>query len=504
MNVAAIVFVVVVVLVGGVVAALGDAIGRNLGKKRLRFGRLRPKHTAILGTFLAGMAGTGLTVGLLATLSEPVRAWIVEGEKIRVELGALKGQLGEAQATVKTTQSQLGSVKGELKDQTKKLEDEKTNVKNAQAEAADFKTKAASFKASVDAVRKSLAGVQANLKTTADSLKSVREEIARAKVEQTRITGENTSIQSKNLALTQENTRLEGDLAKLQEQVPTLTAKVTELEQAKALLDKTYNARLAQNQSDLKRVREEYDNAARELKNAREDLESVRTQIQSLGNAQVNARRSQLIYNSGDELARIVLPERSNEAEARAALLAALRAAESDAKSKGAAPVLQGTATAGFIEIERSGTKISVADQERQIVQQLAGRREPMVLVLTSALNSFQGEFVWVVPSVRPDPVVFQANEIVAEGQVDGRQSEAEIAQQVLAIVNTKVRQVALSKGMIPATGREMPLGQVTIDQILAIVSQVRSSEKTVRVQFLAAQTTRAAEPLRLVHRLRL
>ena len=54
------------VLLGGIVAYLGDTIGRTIGKKRLKFWRLRPKHTAALGTFLAGMTGTALTIAALA------------------------------------------------------------------------------------------------------------------------------------------------------------------------------------------------------------------------------------------------------------------------------------------------------------------------------------------------------------------------------------------------------------------------------------------------------
>lgn len=498
-----IVFAVVMVLVGGVVAALGDAIGRRLGKQRLRIGRLRPKHTAILGTFLAGMLGTLLTVLVMATFSEPVRIWLLEGDKARKELSGLQSELKTAQGTVTQTRTKLGTVTNELAAQTEKLKTEQDNVKNAQAQAAEFKTQAANFKSSVAEVRKNLVAVKGTLATTSADLKSVREQITKAKEDQTRIVGDNTAIQAQNLKLTQQNTQLEGDLAKLQAQLPELDAKIKELEAAKELLDKTYNERLKNNQSDLDRVNKEYEAARRELEDARSDLDSVRAQIRNLGNAQVNARTSSLIYNTGDELARIVVPERSSEAEARGALLAAMRAAAQDASSKGAQGTTPGTSSVGFIPYEIGNRVLSVAEQESATVRGLAGKSGPMVLLLHSPLNAFRGEFVWVRPTILPNPVVFKANDIVAEGLVDGRQGDAEVTQAVLDIVNTKLRDAAIKRGMIPAVGRDMPLGQVTMNQILTIVSQVRASEKTVRVQFLAAQATRAADTLRLVHRLR-
>ena len=497
-------FVIFMVVVGGAVAAAGDAIGRNLGKKRLRIGHLRPKHTAILGTFLAGMLGTLVTVALLAALSKDVRVWLLEGEKAKQELAGLKGDLDKAKKTVTDTKGQLGTVRDELKNQSKRLDEELGNVKSAQEQAAEYKAQAATFKNSVADVRKNLAGVKATLATTGADLKAVREQIELAKNDKARIQGDNTAIQAQNLKLIQMNTTLEGDLTKLQGQIPELEGKISELEKAKDLLDKTYNERLKNNQADLSKVQKEYEAAKADLDSAKNDLESVRAQIRSLGNAQVNARRSPLIYNAGDELARIILPERANEAEARNVLLAALRAAQTDAGGKGAVPSSAGGSAAGFIPFEISNRTVSVTEQEQQVLRDLAGKRTSMVLLLHSPLNAFRGEFVWVRPTVLPNPVVFQANELVAEGQVDGRLSQAEVAQQVLTIINTKIRDGAVRRGMIPAVGRDMPLGEVKMDQIFAIVNEVRTSEKTVRVQFLAATATRAADPLRLVHRLRL
>lgn len=497
-------FVIVMVLVGGFVAAAGDAIGRNLGKKRLRIGHLRPKHTAILGTFLAGMAGTAVTIVILATVSEPIKKWLLESEKTKVELADLKQQRDSAQETVGKTQKQLDGLKAELSGQAVKLVEEQGKVTDAKAESEKFKKDATAFKNRVDDVRKSLTTTSDQLKKTLVDLQKVCQETTDAKAEQNRISADNTKIQQKNQELTVLNEKLTNDLGSLQGQVTQLEASVKELNAAKIQLDKTYNERLASNQADLKRVKDQYDQAVSDLQTAKDNLDSVRALIQQLGNAQVNARTSPLIYNAGDELARTVIPPRSNEAEVRNLLLAALREAETGAKGKGAKTTATGGQTAGFVDIDRNGRTISVAEQEREVISQVANKNDQSVLVLDSAVNAFKGEFVWVIPSVRPNPVVFQANELVAEGQVDGRLSEAEVTKQVLDLVNTKVRDVALRRGMIPATGSEMPLGQVTIEQILAIVKQVRDSEKTVRVQFLAAQVTRAAEPLRLAHRLRL
>src|SRR5688500_16443688 len=88
------------VVLGGVIAIVVDNVGRMLGKKRLKLGNLRPKHTAMLGTFIVGSLISLFTIILITVASSDVRRWITEGNRA-------VGLLREAQAKLTTVEEDL-------------------------------------------------------------------------------------------------------------------------------------------------------------------------------------------------------------------------------------------------------------------------------------------------------------------------------------------------------------------------------------------------------------
>ena len=128
-------FVALLVLVSGAVAALGDYLGRKLGKKRLRIGRLRPRHTAVLFTFLAGMAATLATILIIASLSDQVETWLRDGIRVQRDLAQSKEELADDKKEVAAAESEIAGVRSELELETEKLRQEQVNVARARAEA---------------------------------------------------------------------------------------------------------------------------------------------------------------------------------------------------------------------------------------------------------------------------------------------------------------------------------------------------------------------------------
>ena len=148
--------VVLLVLLSGVIAAVGDWLGRRLGKKRLRLGRLRPKHTAILTTAVAGMLITLLTIVVLAAFSEQVRVWLTEGTEVQRELRETRGQLGETERQLASGKTQLAGVTEELEGERTKLAEEQAKVAAAVKDASDMRAEAASLKGQVASLNRDL------------------------------------------------------------------------------------------------------------------------------------------------------------------------------------------------------------------------------------------------------------------------------------------------------------------------------------------------------------
>ena len=73
-------------LVSGAIAWLGDLIGRRIGRKRLTFLGIRPRNTAILFTVITGMLIAALTLGSLLAASEGARQRILHYTSTVTEL----------------------------------------------------------------------------------------------------------------------------------------------------------------------------------------------------------------------------------------------------------------------------------------------------------------------------------------------------------------------------------------------------------------------------------
>src|SRR5690554_4652784 len=98
--------IAMVIVLGGLLALLGDRVGMRMGKKKLTLFGLRPKYTSMVITVLTGLAISGLTLVLMAVVSDDVRTALFHMKQIRRELTVLKIEYQE-------TQEKLGEVLAE-------------------------------------------------------------------------------------------------------------------------------------------------------------------------------------------------------------------------------------------------------------------------------------------------------------------------------------------------------------------------------------------------------
>ena len=97
------------VAVSGLVAYVGDILGRRLGRKRLSLFGLRPRHTAIAVSVLAGMVITILTLGAAMLISEDVKDGLIRVSEMRREQGELSRELRLLQGEMSQLEEAAGS-----------------------------------------------------------------------------------------------------------------------------------------------------------------------------------------------------------------------------------------------------------------------------------------------------------------------------------------------------------------------------------------------------------
>ena len=84
-------------LLGGVLATLGDRLGTKVGKARLSLLGLRPRRTAVLITVLTGSLISALSLGLMLLVSERLRTGLFELDQIERRLQQSRDALARSQ-----------------------------------------------------------------------------------------------------------------------------------------------------------------------------------------------------------------------------------------------------------------------------------------------------------------------------------------------------------------------------------------------------------------------
>lgn len=84
---------IILMVMGGIIAFLGDKIGSKVGKKRLTLFGLRPKYTSIIVTIVSGILISALTVAVLAVLNENVRVALFGMQKLQEEMNELNNKI---------------------------------------------------------------------------------------------------------------------------------------------------------------------------------------------------------------------------------------------------------------------------------------------------------------------------------------------------------------------------------------------------------------------------
>lgn len=89
------VMLVVLAVMGGIIAYLGDKIGSRVGKQKIKLFGMRPKYSSILITILTGICIAAVTLGVMSVLSENVRIALFGMHQLQMQKAQLEAQKAE-------------------------------------------------------------------------------------------------------------------------------------------------------------------------------------------------------------------------------------------------------------------------------------------------------------------------------------------------------------------------------------------------------------------------
>ena len=167
----------VIAIMGGLIAFLGDKIGTKVGKRRMSLFGLRPKHTSIIVTIVTGILISAFTLGILSIASNNVRTALFGMEQLKAEMAQLSAdielktkalqqsneeltkkskQLQHVQQDVQATESELEETRQALAS----MGDQLVSIQDAYAEADH---KLAASNAEVDRLEQVRAGLESHV-----------------------------------------------------------------------------------------------------------------------------------------------------------------------------------------------------------------------------------------------------------------------------------------------------------------------------------------------------
>ena len=173
--------ILVLAIMGGAIAFIGDKLGSKIGKKRLSIFGLRPYHTSVLMTVITGILIAAATLGVLAVTSKDVKTALFGMEKLKTELIALNKDKLTAQQELADKNKLIASLDSQIKETTASLADmqkERDAINNQlldlQARYAQADTDLAATKAEVESLEASREKLNKEIKELEDATAHLR------------------------------------------------------------------------------------------------------------------------------------------------------------------------------------------------------------------------------------------------------------------------------------------------------------------------------------------
>jgi len=201
-------FLVTMILVGGAIAAVGDWIGRKIGKSRRRFGRLRPRHTAILFSFFAGSAGVLISILAISATSKEAREWILQGNALKAQVDALETRLATERKNLEAAEKRSENALADAQEQEKKLQNANKELKNAQADTRRLTDQARSLRADADRLKREVGTFRSRLNQASVDQKRLQAQVSELNKTSTQLSANNRYLSEQSAKIIQQNGEL--------------------------------------------------------------------------------------------------------------------------------------------------------------------------------------------------------------------------------------------------------------------------------------------------------
>ena len=508
------ILIVAILVLGGVIATLGDRIGTRVGKARLSLFNLRPRNTATVVTIITGSLISASTLGILFATSGSLRDGIFELDSILRKLRVARSDINRINAEKSQVESELTKARTEQADAQKRLDVTNRNFQQAQTQLKKISQQATLLRSEI----KSLLAERQGLIQQRNQLKG---QITQLTGQITQLTGQITQLKELVAQRDQELAKRAQTIKERNQQLANQDEAIAQLDQRIAAGDQIIAQReqliaqrdqvIAEREARLQELEQQLKEAIAQREIRLQELEQELTQREfqlAERDKQLKQGEKKLAYleqevESLEQYYQTYQALRQgNVALVRGQVLASgvVRIVEPRAATQAVEQLLR--------EANRTAMKITQPSnsssneplvqipksQVEQLINQIKDGNDYVVRIL-SAGNYVEGEKeVQVFADAALNQVVFQAGDVLATISADSStMTNEEIRQrldQLLAAAQFRARRA----GILSA----IQIGDGSITTVINFIEQLEQYNQSVDIKVVAQETTYTAGPLKM------
>ncbi|MCC5635400.1 DUF3084 domain-containing protein [Nostoc sp. CHAB 5844] len=477
------ILIAAILILGGVIATVGDRIGTRVGKARLSLFKLRPKNTAVLITILTGGLISASTLGILFAADEGLRKGVFELEDIQKDLRNKREQLKTAEAQKTKVEKELSQARIE---QTKAQQD--LQAINKSLQAANAKQRETQAQLNVTISRQ--AQTQAQLQRTQGQLNQVATRYQQARSELQNVYNQRKALQVAVEQLKAEQQRLYAEAKKaIDEAKAAITKRDRELANRQEIIEQRDRKiaqldKLIQNRNLEIAAREQViatrESRLKELERQQDFLEQEVARLEKYYQSYQDLRLGKLAVVRGQVLAGAVI-QVNQAVAARQAVQQLL----GDANQNALFQLTEPGATPENTQILRV-----TSERVEQLIRQISDGREYVVRIF-SAGNYVRGEKqIEFFADAARNILVFSGGEVLATTSADPKTMTSYQLRQRLDLLISASQFRARNAGIVES---------VQVDgTFLRFINQLRQYDQPLDIKAIAAEDTYTAGPLRV------
>ena len=498
------ILIVAIIVLGGVLATLGDRIGTKVGKARLSLFNLRPRNTATVVTIITGSLISTMTLGVLLATSGTLRQGLLELENIKARLRTAKGdiqslniQKSQIEKELAKTRSQQAIVQQRLDITNQNFEQAKNLLKRVSQQTNDLRaeintllTERQTLIQQRDQLNQRITELKASVAQRDQELEQKNQTINQRNQD---LAQKDQTIDQRNQALDQAINQRKRELAEKDQTINERNKEllkqdqvIVERESGLKKLEQQLKEAIAQRELRLQGLEQQLSQKESQVKEGEKQLAYLQQQVESL----------EQYYQDYQAL------RQGNVALVRGRVLAfgVVRIVEPSAAKQAIEQLLR-EANRTAVELTRANNpkanepvvQIPQAQVE-QLINQIKDGKDYVVRIL-SAGNYVEGEKqVQVFADAALNQVVYQAGDSLASVSTDStKMTNEEIRQrldQLLSAAQFRARRAGIL-GMIQ-------VGDGRISTIISFIEQLDKYGQPVDIRAIVQENTYTAGPLKM------